>query len=303
MSFSKTLQTFSKKERYDFLLIWGHGLQYKEDIIKIINETKDFEVLQIFSHTPESIEALISEIYSYDYAPKEHLITKTEYLLTVPKESVFIFVKNKDAQESVVGTGEFSHIECSRMKELKEKIRNLYNPRIGDKRSEYHVVHASDNEYQTDKILKYLGFQEGLNILTKKSNYILDAPYHLGQFSKFEIRRVAHEDIYCSIWNEEGNDKVMVHIDETPHFKMLNGDPDAYINYKKKHAKYFTDNHTPENLMKLNEKLKYADNEFAGNYIVTKEIDSNKYIIIDGVHRASALRSRNVTEFIIAIVR
>ncbi len=303
MSLLTELKNFSKKTRYDYILVWGNGLQYRDEIIDIINGTKDFEVLQIISHTPERIEDLISEIYSYDYAPKVHLVAKTEYLLTVPKESVFIFVKNRDAHESVVGTGEFSHIECSRLKALKENIRNQFNPRINDKRSENHVIHSSDNEYQTDKILKYLGYPDGLNMLTRKSNYILDAPYHLGRFSKFEVRKVSNEDIYCSIWNEEGTGKDILHIDQTPHFKLLSGDASSYIEYKKKHSKYFTDNHTPENLIKLSEKLKYADKEFAGNYIITKEIETDKYLIIDGVHRASVLRSKGVNEFIIAIVR
>ena len=66
--------------RYDYLLIWGHGLQYKNEIVNEIESNPNFKIEYFIYHEPKSIKKLVNEIYSYDYAPVFHLKGKTKYL-------------------------------------------------------------------------------------------------------------------------------------------------------------------------------------------------------------------------------
>ena len=148
--------------RYDYFLIWGNGLKYRDQIINEIRKDSNFQIIKILHHKPKNIKELVQAIYSYDYAPFCHLKSKTEYLLKTAPEVDFIFVKNIDPREDYVGEGEFRHIESQNVKLLKERIRDNYNKRKDDRRTEEHVIHASDNQDQTDYILRYLGFNDGL---------------------------------------------------------------------------------------------------------------------------------------------
>ena len=67
----------NKVSRYDFILIWGNGLQYKKDILDIIERTSNLDILKILSHKPKSLKKFVKEVYSYDYAPFQHLKAKT----------------------------------------------------------------------------------------------------------------------------------------------------------------------------------------------------------------------------------
>ena len=66
--------------RYDFFLIWGHGLKFSDEIIKMIEDTKEITIKKIFYYKPKSISKFVKQVYSYDYVPFSHLKGKTRYL-------------------------------------------------------------------------------------------------------------------------------------------------------------------------------------------------------------------------------
>jgi hypothetical protein len=178
----QNLNKSSVNHRYDYFLIWGNGLRYKNQIIDEIRKDNNFQIVKILHHKPKTIKKLVQAIYSYDYAPFWHLKSKTEYLLKTTPEVEFIFVKNIDPREDYVGEGDFRHVESQTVKHLKETIRDKYNERKDDRRTEEHVVHASDNQEQTDYILRYLGFNEGLNYLTREPNKLIKTKYYFVTF-------------------------------------------------------------------------------------------------------------------------
>ena len=85
----------------------------------------------------------------------------------------------------------------------------------------------------------------------------------------------------------------IVSIIDTPHYKFVQNDIIPYQEYmnKNKWANYGT-KHSPQNFKKLINSFKqYLENPFENNYITCK-MKSNKFIIIDGLHRMSIIRCK-----------
>lgn len=298
-------QEITKLVRYDYFLIWGNGLEYARDIIGRLRGEKSFEILKILKYKPPTIKELVNVIYSYDYAPIEHLRDKTLYLMNSPPDVIFIFLKNCDARETYMGSGAFRHVECMRIKLFKEELRNKYNPRKDGKRTEEHVVHASDNEHQTDHILKYLGFSQGVNLFKRRPNPLLKCPYHMPEFTRFDLKMVHHDQVFCSILtgSKENFSKKIVAIEDTPHFLAISGDKYQYERYLEEFGGILlTDDHSLENLYALDENFAYLS-EDPPQYIITREFEAGHYLIMDGVHRSSVLRKRGKDNFIVAVVK
>jgi hypothetical protein len=303
---NKKVMNYLRKERYGYFLIWGNGIQYKEEILDILRSKEFIKILRIMNHRPKSIAHLVKTIYSYDYAPFEHLKAKTRYLLKTDPDVVFIFFRNEDAQERYFGGGAFRHIECERIKSLKEEIRDKFNPRIDGKRTEEHVVHASDNESQTDHILKYLRYKNGVGHLKNVPNPILSAPYYIPGFGEFTIRRINSSQLYCNIlrgtiesyWTEP------VQIEDTPQFTCLTGDTQSYNDYLARFTGGpLTCDYSVDNLMELSQNFAYLEPPYAASYILVNEFPPNKYLILDGVHRATILKFRGITDFPVAVTK
>ncbi len=287
--------------RIDYILIWGHGVDCFNDIRSIIRESCNFNIKKIIFHKPKSINKLVNVIYSYDYAPLEHLKAKTEYLKKTPEEVIFLFIENKNPDVDYLGEGFFRHKESLRLKQLKEEIRDKYNPRIDGKRTENHIIHASDNELQTDYILKYLAFAEGVKIF-QNSNYFLSVPYYIGKINKLKIKKVPVSMLVCNIVigkNRYDFSTTSTNIKKSPHYRGLNEDMSIYKKYIDKYiGGALTEDYYPERLITLSDKLEYLQNDYSNAYIVVKKVNGN-YLIQDGLHRASVLLSRGIKEIIV----
>ena len=295
-----------KKTRYDFFLIWGHGLQHKEVIIQTIKNTPNFRIVRIMDHSPKSIRKFVQEVYSFDYAPFKHLKKKTKYLLKTPRQVLLIFVKNEDTQEILLGKKSYMHVECANVKALKEEIRNKLNPRKKDgTRSEHHVIHATDNEMQTSKMIQHLGFGSGINAFGSPSLVLKSAPYHLRKIKAFTLQKVKTEKLHTSqVINEPEKkaSKGAIPIKSSLHFKFLQGEQTEYIHYyQKNRGKALKDAHFPDDFRNLSDNFTYlgADNET--DYIIVSQDSESHYRIKDGSHRASILASKGV-ESILSVV-
>ena len=75
----KSINALLGRERYAYFLIWGNGLQYKKEIINLLRNAEFIEILRIMKYRPKSVDHLVNAIYSYDYAPIQHLKGKTQY--------------------------------------------------------------------------------------------------------------------------------------------------------------------------------------------------------------------------------
>lgn len=298
--------SYRRRRRYDYFLIWGNGMPYKEEILSIIRSKEFIKILRIMDHKPKSVRKFVQAVYSHDYAPFEHLKSKTRYLLETEPDVVFIFVHNEDAQEAYIGEGAFRHIECKRIKSIKEEIRNKFNPREDGSRTEKHVVHATDNESQVHHILKHLGFRKGIGFFRRIPNPILFSPYYISDFENFTIRRIIASQLYCNILRgtKESFWKEPTPIEETPHFACLTGNTKPYREYLTNFmGGPLTYDYSVENLMNLSQNLAYLEPPHTTSYILAIEFQPNKYLIWDGVHRASILKSRGLDSFAVAVIK
>jgi len=297
---------YLRKERYDYFLIWGNGMPYKEEMLDIIRSKEFLEILRIMDYRPKSIARFVRKVYSYDYAPFEHLKSKTEYLLNTEPVVNLIFVRNKSPREIYRGQGAFRHIECERIKSVSEEIRNRFNPRKNGKRTEEHVLHVSDNESQVDHILKALGFKDGIEFLRNIPNPVLSLPYYLPRFKEFTIRRINLSQSYCNILrgNRESFWAEAVEIEKTPHFAFLRGDTTSYKEYLSKFmGGPLTCDYSVEKFKRLSKNFAYLEGPYATSYILVRDFRPNEYIILDGVHRVSVLKFRGVDSFPVAIIK
>lgn len=287
-----------KKWRYDFFIIWGNGMPYLDQIIKMIEENSNFEILMIYRYRPISIRSFIKHVYSCDYIPSEHLRKKTKYLSKVSKNVVFVFVKNINPQEQYYGENYFRNIESTSVKEFKEQVRNLYNPRENGVRTEQHVIHGSDNEGQTRYILQYLGFKDDINIFNE-NQYIISYPYHIGRYNKYSIKLVNSDLFYARIIkNGEGK---IVRINETPHYQAAIGNIKEYVQYIEAYrGTFLCDYYSKGKYIKLINNFKYLE-DVNGRYIIVKKYEDG-YLIMDGLHRASILIAQGAEGLVVAEV-
>ena len=273
------------KKRIDSILIWGHGLEFLYEILDEIR--KNFLILKIKRYKIKNMKKFVKDMYSFDYAPYWHLKDKTKYLLDTKNEVCFIFIENNYPDEDFFGEGAFRHKESKKLKLFKEKIRDKFNPYENNKRTHNHIIHATDSIIQTDYILKYLGYKEGVSLFDKKISFI-DIPYYL-DFKSFTIKNIDISQLYASIiegenWN---NFEVIIKpLKETPHFLGL---MDLKI-YEKYIHRFLggplQDDYNIKRYFKLKENFQYLKESFENSFIIVKKID-NKYIILDGLHRAS----------------
>ncbi len=297
---------YLRKERYDYFLIWGNGLSYKEEMLDIIRGYEFIKILRIMDYRPKSIARFVRRVYSYDYAPFQHLKSKTKYLLKTEPGITLIFVRNESPREIYRGQGAFRHIECARIKSIKEEIRNKFNPRKDGKRTEEHVVHASDNESQVDHILRYLGRKNGLAYLKNVPNPLLNLPHYLPKFAKFIVRQIHVSQLYATVVRGTRNSfrTKVVELDQMPQFACLTGDVTAYQQYLSEFlGGPLTFDYSVEKLMRLSRNLVYLEKPHTTSFILTRELGPNQYLVLDGAHRACILKFRNVKQFPVIVMQ
>jgi len=298
-------ESIIKRERYDYFLIWGNGLQYRGQILDFLREQPDIKILKIVNHKPKSIKKLVRKIYSHDYAPLQHLKVKTKYLLKTTPEVVFIFIQNLDTQESYFGSGAFRHIECIRIKQMKETLRDQFNPRIDGLRTEEHVIHASDNPSQVDVALKYLGFKNGTALFRNVPNPFLSLPHYLPKFDHFNIQTIKTSQLFGRVIVMKKNRRAdIVKLEETPQFSCLKGDISVYEDYLAKYSGWLLQSdYSVDKFRSLAEKFSYLSSPYPTAYILVKEFRPNQYLILDGLHRASIMKYQGAKMTPVAIIK
>lgn len=286
--------------RYDYFLIWGHGLQYASKIIEVIRNNQGLKIVSIAKREIGNVPSFVQDVYSCDTVPFHHLIEKTRYLLETPSQVIFVLVINYDPQEMYFGDGVFRHIQSKRIKDVKEEVRNRFNPRNEDgQRTEHHVIHASDYPSQVEHVLSVLKLPP-LRHYQLDPHPSIDAPYHLGKIESIRVSSVSMGSLYANILGEG-----MVAIKDTPHYKYLNGNKGEYINYINKHFGIeLTDDHLPESFDQKVRNFSYGVEIKPGkrNLIVAKDLRDGRYQILDGVHRAAILASRDIYNVEIALI-
>ena len=274
--------------RFDCILIWGHGIIYLKDILKDIRENENFEILKIQKHKPKNIKSFVKQMYSYDYAPFWHLKNKTRYLLKSPNEVCFIFIKNLNPNEDYLDKGDFRHKESLNLKQFKEKLRDKYNPYEDDKRTHNHVIHATDSESQTEHMLNYLGYKEGVSLFESEYKFI-NVPYYINGHTSFLFKQISVENLYCNIIEGESWNKYkskIVRVEESPQYLGLIKNMNIYQMYVDKYiGGALQEDYNLDRYKKLYENFEYLKTPYQNSFILVDKID-DRYIVLDGLHRA-----------------
>lgn len=281
-----------RKARYDSFIIWGHGLQYANDIYNLILNNNKFEIIRSVQYKVRNINKFVSGVYSFDYAPLYHLKDKVRYLKNTPREVLIIFIKNNCPEEYYYGENKFRHLECKNIKDFKNDIRQKYNPKDSNGNITHeHVIHATDNESQTNSILKLIGYKDGISYL-RPSASIFKLPLSIKEPDEFLIKEVSFENIICINLIEENNrikhKKIPIH--HSVQYKGIDN-IEIYNEYLNRYrSKFLKDNYNIEKFKILIENFNYLDKGYENNYILVKnDMNSkdNSYIIVDGLHRAA----------------
>jgi len=281
--------------RYDIFIIWGNGLVSMPEIMDTIRNDPNYEIVRIKRHKINQMKKFIEDVYFCDNVPMQHLIAKTRYLMTAPREAFLVLVKNLSPDEKFYGEGAFGHIQCGKIKSTKNIIRNQFNPRFSDKNkqilpldrgiSHEHCIHATDYESQVDHLLSAFGL-ENLKYHSRYNELEICFPFHLN-FSSYKIIEVELDSLYANIIKENGVVEGLK-IEETPHYQYVSGNRKPYIKY---FAKYFgiflQEDHFPKSFDKLIREfdINYQTHSGKKTYIIVQ-----KNTIRDGLHRASILK-------------
>jgi len=243
----------------------------------------------------------INEVYACDHVPMAHLINKTRYLLNSQKRCIFILVENIDPDEKHYGSGPFRHIQCKKVKHIKERIRNKFNPPLRDTQkmipplnvgvSHEHCIHASDYESQVDYMLEKLNMRN-IKYYSRYDNLEYYFPFHL-DFNSYELESCPIDSLRCNILDPDGN-PMAVEIQDTPHYQYVTGDRQPYVDYFVKYfGKQLQEDHFPKNFDKLisNFDIDYKTESGKEAHVIVKD-----NIVKDGVHRLCIMKHLGVEE-------
>lgn len=293
--------------RYDTFIIWGNGLDQADEMIEEIRASSAFEIVRIQRYRPRNIRQFVRVVYENDFVPFEHLREKTKYLLKTRPEVVVVVARNRNPREELVGEGAFRQTQCLTVKALKERIRDKYNPVRDGVRTEEHVIHGTDVEFQTDHILKVIGVPAGVGVFREPSHPLIDIPYHLDAFPPFldfELVWIPFRYLYCTVLGGEPHAPTAqtLHIDDSPHVRFLAGETEPYVEYVRKFSgSFLLDGHHPDDFRRLAAAFSYLEPPHERSFVVTERERADRYVVLDGLHRAAIVRSLGGAGLIVAV--
>ena len=285
------------KNRKDYFLIWGNGLKYEDQIIKIIEKDTNFKIDYFYRFKAKNIKRLISNVYFNDYTPISHLKNKTKYLKNIiDKNVLFIFCTNKKPKEIKIKSFNKTHIESISVNKLKNKIRKKFNPKVNGKLTHNHVIHGSDNQEQTEHIIRFLN-DSNLNfkiIYSQKENIFKFQ-------SCVKLKTISIKKLKARLLLKE-NKKIstkIVNLSKTPHFFFIKKKKDPYREYLKKFRGIGLNyNYSEKKFNKYIKNFNYLNQNNQENYIKV-ERKNNFYVITDGLHRASIMKNKKINKIIV----
>lgn len=291
--------------RLDALLIWGHGLPDLDGILSAVRADPGFRIRRVVVRDIDDMPRFVRSVYNFDYAPYRHLIDKTRYLMQTPPRCAVIFTDNLQPDEHETGSGRFKHIECRKMTALKRRIRERYNPVAQGRPTEHHVVHGTDHAGQTQAVLDLLGYRSFVE-LKDATLGVIPTPGHLPSIEQWTLRRIPMRSVYARIAKEEqagaGPPHMLIPLGQTPHALLLDGESGPYERYWQQHrGTMLQDDHAPQAFTGLAERLDYLGADYPDDYLLLEPLDGDRFVLLDGVHRAAALRSRGEASFIGAV--
>jgi hypothetical protein len=292
-----------KDSRFDSIIIWGHGLSHLEHILAMIREIDSFDIVRIIKHKPSSMKKFIRKVYSYDYAPLAHLKSKIKYLEKVEPSLVCIVINNSSPEVDILGEGSFRHKESLTLKKLKTEIRKKFNPYKNGEMTHDHIIHATDNEEQTHHILNAIG---DIKIEKYYHSNLFSVPFFLGKHSSYEIKELSFNFLVCGqvIGDSDNFCIEQVPVNDSVQYKALYGRDNEYRAYVNQFlGTALKADHSVDNYLRLKKNFKYLSGKHASSFITVKKLNEERYLIMDGLHRAALHLSQNTKKIKVCIIQ
>ncbi len=257
-------QKIFENSKFDFFIIWNNGRKFESQILKIINE--NFDIIRIKRYKSFLFYFDLIKLYRNSFVPIYFLLKKLFYLRKYNNEFLAVEIINKKPSIEHNFNGVFRSYYCKKLLNVKDTIRS----RFQTKNSEEHIVHT------TDTIHDYIAVKKVIGNNTK--------PY-FGKYKNtlnIEVKSLYCTQSYGSRYNFK--DKI-VPLEESEQFNYLlnkNNNYEKYINKFIGTSIQFY--HSTEKFDELFSKLKF-NQKLKENIILKKRL--GKYIILDGLHRAS----------------
>lgn len=291
--------------RLGYFMLWGHGIDFRMELIQHIEKAHNFEILRIQRHRFNNLNRFIKVVYGFDYAPISHLKDKLRYLKKVPPEVFLIFFSNKNYDVDYFGSGSFRHSEQVSTKNLKQNFRSQYNPKESGVPSEHHVIHSSDNEDQVLMLARYLSLADNI-FLPSVNSKLITSPSFIDLGHQYSVEWMEIDQLRAQILI--GNDwcapsTKVVKICETPHFKFIKGNETEYIKYLKIHlggglkAWY--------SASKFQSLIQNFHGLLCSKYfspILVKSV-KGETLIVDGLHRASCAKAAGIQRVQVCLIK
>tara|TARA_B100000035_G_C21036396_1_gene571188 strand:- start:1398 stop:2798 length:1401 start_codon:yes stop_codon:yes gene_type:complete len=283
---------------YNSIIVWGHGIEYILDIINTISNNINCTILNIKRGSINNYENFIENIYKLEMVNSNHIFSKTQYLKSVKNEYFHILIKNNGSNIKQYGEGTFKVFADENIVNLKWKLREKYNPKLKDTNlqpsknlpagiSHNHIIHITDSNEECIEVCKFVLNKNPQEFENKIVNNI-NIPWHLGIPKIMKKININIDKLYIRLSNDPNNYKII----NSPHYKYVCNDRNAYINYYNKYIGiYLQDNHTPQQFDKLIENFNPNTYNLEERRLI---LINNNFQVYDGVHRLSILKKNNI---------
>lgn len=296
------LNYFNTSIMYNSILIWGHGIEYMDNIINDLQNSIDCQILNIKKNNIDNIDDFINNCYKLEMTDKQnHIIAKTNYLKKVNPIVIHVLIKNYGVKYKNYGSKEFKVITDENLVNWKWKIREKFNPKqenfirkpLSKGISHNHVIHVTDTNEECNELSKYC-----LNKLpnTFENNFrTVYIPWHLPIIkNKITIDEKNINDIKVKVI-----DAGIINIIDSPVYQYINGNKKPYIKYwNNNKGTKIQDNHSPQNFDKLINNFKPNEYNYNDKNLI---IVSSNLIVLDGHHRISILKHAGINNIKVAI--
>jgi hypothetical protein len=200
-----------------------------------------------------------------------------------------------------------SSINDENIVNLKWKLREKYNPKLKDTNlqtsknlppgiSHNHIIHITDSNEECIEVCKFVLNKIPQEFENKIVNNIY-IPWHLGIPKIMKKININIDKLYIRLTNDPNNYKII----NSPHYKYVCNDRNAYINYYSKYMGiYLQDNHTPQEFDKLIANFNPNTYNLEGSRLI---LINNNLQVCDGLHRLSILKKNNIDNINVIMIQ
>jgi hypothetical protein len=260
---------------YSFFFIQGNGLKYIEELINILLSNDDkFDLILIRNYK--------KKFFNLNFFAYFKLNTEIKHLIKKSKKGAFIFIKFRNTSDLKDVTNKQRCINDKIVSNCEKNIRDRFDKNKSKLENKNSIIYGCSDGLNSHYVLKYLGYNNGLSTFSRHDNKPFKIPFYLEDFNKYKIHEIEVSDLICNTFL-----KSSINIKETPHYKFLQGLENEYKNYLEFYYKMpDVSSYSIKKYKDLSKNFEYLCKENETNYIIVKKVN-NKYMILDGLHRAS----------------